>query len=165
MKQPLSHLDGSGEARMVDVSGKTETTRTALAGCEVLMKPETLKLLRSGKLKKGDALTVAKIAGIQAAKKTSELIPMCHPLALEHIDIQFSDLAGKNGLKIQAVVRLTGKTGVEMEALTAASVAALTIYDMAKSYDPAMVISHLHLIEKKGGKSDFNINGRNSHCE
>ena len=162
---PLSHLDCSGEAKMVDVSEKAKTQRSAVAGCKILMKPETLQLLRSGSLKKGDALTVAKIAGIQAAKKTSELIPMCHPLAIEHIEIQFLDLVQGNGLQIEAVVKLTGKTGVEMEALTAASVAALTIYDMAKSYDPGMTINNVRLIEKKGGKSDFVLNSRNSDSQ
>ena len=164
-RYPLSHLESSGDAKMVDVSEKNKTQRSATAGCEVLMKSETLRLLRSGQLKKGDAFTVAKVAGMQAAKKTAELIPMCHPLQVEHVELRFADRSQGDGLKIEAVVKLTAKTGVEMEALTAAAVAALTIYDMAKSADPSMVITNLHLMEKKGGKSDFTFNGRDSHCE
>ena len=155
MDPVLTHLDASGNARMVDVSAKEATVRTAAAVGEIRMNPETLRRVRSGGLKKGDALTVAKIAGIQGAKRTSELIPMCHPLAIEHIEIRFQDLPNQEGLRIESSVSLTGKTGVEMEALSAVSIAALTLYDMAKSSDPHMVITGIHLIEKKGGKSDF----------
>ena len=151
----LSHLNEQGEARMVDVSAKIPSRRYAVARCEILMKPETLRLLRSGGLKKGDALTVAKIAGIGAAKKTSELIPLCHPLPLEHIDIRFHDRLAGDGILIESEVSATAKTGVEMEALHAVMTAALTIYDMAKACDPAMTISNVRLVEKRGGKSDY----------
>ena len=153
--QVLSHLSPDGEARMVDVGEKMPTSRRAIAACEILMKPKTLLLLRSGKIKKGDALTVAKTAAFLAAKKTSELIPLCHPLALDFIDIRFLNNAEGNGILIESEVRTTAKTGVEMEALTAASVAALTIYDMAKAADPGMTITNLRLIKKTGGKSDY----------
>jgi cyclic pyranopterin phosphate synthase len=155
MKKRLSHLNGRGEASMVDVSPKAATARRAVAGCEVLMQAETMKLLRSGKLKKGDAFTVAKIAGIQAAKRTFELIPLCHPLPLEQVEIRILSAPRKLGFFIEAEVRTTAKTGVEMEALTAAATAALTLYDMAKAADPGMVITNLHLIEKRRGKSDY----------
>ena len=153
----LSHLNEKGEAKMVDVGGKQPTERSAIAACEIQIKTETLQLLHSGRLKKGDAFTVAKIAGIQAAKKTAELIPLCHLLPLEHIEILFFDLPYGDGVLIESRVDTTAKTGVEMEALTAAMIAALTIYDMAKSYDPAMVITHLHLIRKSGGKHDYSV--------
>lgn len=154
----LSHLNEKGEAAMVDVGVKQATQRRAIAGCEIRMKPETLFLLQNGRIKKGDAFTVAKTAGILAVKKTAELIPLCHPLPLEHIEILFSDLPTCSGIFIQSEVRTTAKTGVEMEALMGAVTAALTIYDMAKSYDPAMVITNLHLIQKSGGKNDYSIN-------
>ena len=153
--QVLSHLNADGEARMVDVGGKMPTFRCAVAACEILMKPDTLLLLRSGKIKKGDALTVAKTAAFLAAKKTSELIPLCHPLALDYIDVRFLNNAEGNGILIESEVQITAKTGVEMEALTAASIAALTIYDMAKAVDPGMTITNLRLIKKTGGKSDY----------
>lgn len=153
-----SHFNEEGEATMVNVRAKKATKRCAAARCEIQMKPETLRLLHSGRLKKGDAFTVAKIAGIQAAKKTAELIPLCHPLLLEHIEILFFDRPHGDGVLIKSRVDTTAKTGVEMEALTAAMTAALTIYDMAKSYDPAMVITHLHLIQKSGGKHDYSVN-------
>ena len=142
---------------MVDVGTKIATPRCAIAACEILMKPETLLLLRSGRLKKGDALTVAKTAAFLAAKKTSELIPLCHPLALDFIDIRFLNNAEGHGILIESEVQTTAKTGVEMEALTAASVAALTIYDMAKAVDPGMMIANLRLIKKTGGKSDYSF--------
>ena len=151
----LSHLDADGGARMVDVGEKVPTSRCAIAACEILMKPGTRHLLESGKLKKGDAFTVAKTAAILAAKKTSELIPLCHPLALDHIDVRFLKNREGHGVVIESEVRTTGKTGVEMEALTAASIAALTIYDMAKAVDPGMTITSLRLIKKTGGKSDY----------
>ena len=160
MKPGYPHLNARGEATMVNVGAKQATERCAVAGCEVLMKRETLELLRSGTLKKGDAFTVAKTAGILAAKRTPELIPLCHPLPLEYIEIRFFDRPNGNGIFIEAETRTTAKTGVEMEALMAASLAALTLYDMAKGYDPGMVISNLHLIKKTGGKSDYlNQNG------
>ena len=151
----LSHLDADGEARMVDVGSKIPTSRCAIAACEILMKPETLLLLRSGEIKKGDAFTVAKTAAFLAAKKTSELIPLCHPLVLDHIDIRFLESPEGHGIMIESEIRTVGKTGVEMEALTAASIAALTIYDMAKAVDPGMKITNLRLVEKTGGKSDY----------
>jgi cyclic pyranopterin phosphate synthase len=149
----LSHLDESGAVQMVDVGHKAETERTAIAGGEVAMQPETLRLIREGAIKKGDVLTVARIAGIMAAKRTSELIPLCHPLPLTHIDVTITlDDAGNRAV-IRATARTTGKTGVEMEALTAATVAALTIYDMAKAVDRGMRIQNVRLLEKHGGKS------------
>ena len=151
----LTHLDEQGSARMVNVSGKTSTQRIALAGCEILMKPETLELLKSGQIKKGDAFTVSKIAGIMAVKRTHEMIPLCHPLPLEAIDISFQDDRNRGSVFIQCCVETTAKTGVEMEALHGAMMAALTLYDMAKAHDPGMVISNLHLIQKTGGKSDY----------
>lgn len=157
-KQPLrhlSHLNESGEARMVDVGEKNITARYAKASGIVRMKPETLKLLRSGKIKKGDAFTVAKIAGILAVKKTPQLIPLCHPMPLDQIQIDFRDLPSKNGVEIEVRVKTTSKTGVEIEALNGVLITALTIYDMAKSYDPGMTITNVRLIEKTGGKSDY----------
>ncbi len=156
-KSLLSHLNENGEAAMVNVGEKKATLRCAVAGCEIEMKPETFRLLQGGHLKKGDAFTVAKIAGILAAKKTSELIPLCHPLPLEHIEIHFLNRPQGDGLVIESEVRTTAKTGVEMEALTSASIAALTIYDMAKSYDPSMTIPNLRLVKKTGGKSDYSL--------
>ena len=153
--QVLSHLNAEGEARMVDVGAKMPTDRCAVAVCEILMKPETLLLLRSGKIKKGDAFTVAKTAAFLAAKKTSELIPLCHPLMLDFMNIRFLNNADGSGILIESEVHTTAKTGVEMEALTAASVAGLTIYDMAKAVDPGMKITNLRLIKKTGGKSDY----------
>lgn len=153
----LPHLNGKGEATMVDVGGKSATQRRAIAGCEIHMKPETLHLLQNGRIKKGDAFTVAKTAGILAAKKTAELIPLCHPLPLDYIEILFFDQPDGGGVMIQSEVRATAKTGVEIEALVGAMTAALTVYDMAKSYDPAMAITNLHLVEKSGGKHDYSI--------
>ncbi len=155
MKRGLSHLNERGEASMVNVAPKQATERCAVAGCEILMKPETLKLLRSGALKKGDAFTVAKTAGILAAKRTPELIPLCHPLPLDHVEVRFFDEPNHKGIFVECEVRTTAKTGVEMEALTGAALAALTLYDMAKGYDPGMAISNLQLIKKTGGKSDY----------
>ena len=154
-KAGLTHLDPNGSAQMVNVSEKVTTHRTALAGCEVLTKPETLVLLKSGNLKKGDAFTVAKVAGILAAKKTSEFIPLCHPLSLESIDIHFRNDLTRGVIFVECSVQTTAKTGVEMEAMHGAMVAALTLYDMAKAHDPGIVISNLHLIRKTGGKSDY----------
>ena len=149
----LTHLDATGAAAMVDVGDKAETAREARAEGLVLMLPETLALIESGGAKKGDVIAVARIAGIMAAKKTSDLIPLCHPLMLEKIAVDFSAEPALPGLRVTATVRLSGKTGVEMEALTAVSVACLTIYDMAKAVDRGMQISGIRVLQKSGGKS------------
>jgi cyclic pyranopterin phosphate synthase len=154
----LSHIDAQGNARMVDVSEKADTARTAIAAGEITMKPETLALIQAGLLKKGDVLTVAQIAGIQAAKRTSELIPLCHPLPISKIDVDLQPDPHLPGIVIRATVKVTGKTGVEMEALTAVSVAALTVYDMAKAAEKTMRIQNIRLIEKHGGRSGDIIN-------
>ena len=153
MTAKLSHLDENGRANMVDVGYKPETERTALAKGEVRMLPATLDLIRQGAVKKGDVLTVAQIAGTMAAKRTAELIPLCHPLPLNQIkiDLQLDD--SLPGVQISALVKTTGRTGVEMEALTAVSVTALTIYDMAKAVEKTMVIQNVRLVEKHGGQS------------
>jgi cyclic pyranopterin phosphate synthase len=153
MNQKLTHLDAQGNARMVDVSEKSHTIREATAEAHVYMLPETLQMIESGGHKKGDVFTVAKIAGIQAAKRCSDLIPLCHPLALTLIDIDFEVDSEKSQVIIRSVCRLTGQTGVEMEALTAASVAGLTIYDMCKGVDREISISEIRLMTKSGGKS------------
>ncbi len=142
----FSHLDPAGGAKMVDVSAKPDLQRTAVAEGRLTCAPKTIELLRAQALPKGDVLTVAKIAGIQAAKATSTLIPLCHPLALSHVDVEFSVEA--DGIGIRATTRLTGKTGVEMEALTAVSVAALTLYDMCKAVDKGMSIGGIRVVEK-----------------
>ncbi len=155
----LTHLDARGRARMVDVSGKEATVRTATARCTVRMLASTMRLLRTGKTPKGDVLAVARIAGIQAAKRTPSLIPMCHHVQITGVQIALTAVS-KTELAIEAVVRAADRTGVEMEALTAASVAALTVYDMLKAVDRAMVIGDLALYEKTGGKSgDFKREG------
>ena len=154
-----------GKAAMIDVNLKQATERCALASCRIRMKPETFRLLRGGFAQKGDVFTVAKVAGILAAKKTHELIPLCHPLPLGFVDIRFSDLPDGDGFWVESEVRTTAKTGVEMEALTGAAVAALTIYDMAKMYDQRMTVEELHLIRKTGGKSDFFNPSGNHHRE
>lgn len=148
----LSHLDANGNARMVDVADKSVTVRVAVAEATVSMLPATLKVLKSGKSKKGDVLAVARVAGIQAAKRTSELIPLCHPLALSSVTVDFKTV-GARSLHLCATVRCEGKTGVEMEALTAVSVSALTVYDMLKAIDRGITISDVRLLEKTGGKS------------
>ncbi|HEY8346403.1 MAG TPA: cyclic pyranopterin monophosphate synthase MoaC [Symbiobacteriaceae bacterium] len=149
----LTHIDEQGRARMVDVSHKAETERVAVARGEIRMRPETLALIQSGGVAKGDVLGVARVAGILAAKRTGELIPLCHPLPITHASVDFTfDEAGSRIL-IEAQVRTVGRTGVEMEALTACSVAALTIYDMAKAADNGMVIGEIRLVKKTGGKS------------
>lgn len=147
----LTHFNDQGRARMVDVSEKTVTHRTARAAGRVWMNPETLEKVRAGQMAKGDVLAVAQVAGILAAKRTWELIPMCHPLPLTSIDISFTFL--DNALDIQAQVKCSGETGVEMEALTAVSAAALTVYDMCKAVQRDMVIDQIRLLEKTGGKS------------
>lgn len=149
----LTHFDDEGKARMVDVSEKPLTKREAIAVGSVYMKPETIKLIKDRLISKGDVLGVARVAGIMAAKKTSELIPMCHPLNITSVNIDFDIDDEKNKVDIKATVRIVGQTGVEMEALTATSATALTIYDMCKAVDKEMVISDIMLMEKRGGKS------------
>jgi cyclic pyranopterin monophosphate synthase len=149
----LTHFDDAGNARMVDVSAKAETVRQATAGGRVVMSPEVFQMIRQGTVKKGDVLGVARLAGIMAAKQVDHLIPLCHPLAITGADITFQFASQENAIDIEATVRITGKTGVEMEALTAVSVAALTIYDMCKAVDKSMVISDIRLLRKSGGKS------------
>jgi len=153
MTGKLTHLDDKGRARMVDVGEKAATTRTAVAEGFIAMTAETLALVISGEAKKGDVLAAARIAGIMAAKKTSELIPLCHPLALTKASVEFAPSDKPAGLHIRAEVSVTGPTGVEMEALTAVSVAALTIYDMLKAADRAMEIGGVRLVSKTGGRS------------
>ena len=148
----LSHLDEQGRARMVDVGDKPVTDRVAVARGIVKMQPATRRLITAGKIAKGEVLAVARIAGIQAAKRTSDWIPLCHPLALNGIRVDFISV-GRDGIQIEAEVRVSGKTGVEMEALTAVSAAALTVYDMCKAVDRGMTISEVRLIEKRGGRS------------
>ena len=158
MPTKLTHIDDSGHAHMVDVGDKPETERLAIAQGEVMMKKETLGLIRAGAIKKGDVLTVAQIAGIAAAKRTSDLIPLCHPLPITHIDVSLTLDDNIPGVHIKATVKTTGKTGVEMEALTAVAVAALTIYDMAKAAEKTMKIQNIRLIEKHGGRSGDVVN-------
>ncbi|MDY3694943.1 MAG: cyclic pyranopterin monophosphate synthase MoaC [Proteus mirabilis] len=149
----LTHINAAGEAHMVDVSAKAETVREARAEAFVEMSAETLSMITEGKHHKGDVFATARIAGIQAAKRTWELIPLCHPLLLTKVEVRLEALPESNRVRIESVCRLTGKTGVEMEALTAASVAALTIYDMCKAVQKDMVIGPVRLLEKTGGKS------------
>jgi len=149
----LSHIDESGKARMVDVGGKDITQRVAVAACEVHMQQATFDLVKSGGFDKGDVLGVARIAGVMAAKKTSDLIPLCHPIALTQLTIDFDDLDDGIGLSVTSTARTMGRTGVEMEALTGASIAALTVYDMCKAVDRAIRIDGLRLLSKSGGKS------------
>ncbi len=158
MNQKLSHLDSKGNAKMVDVSNKIETQRFALARGEIKMKRETLDLIRAGTMKKGDVLTIALVAGIQAAKKTSDLIPLCHPVGLTTVDVDLQLDDDIPGVVISATAKTSGKTGVEMEALVAVSIAALTIYDMAKAVEKTMCIQNIRLIEKHGGQSGDVIN-------
>jgi cyclic pyranopterin monophosphate synthase len=147
----LTHLDASGAAHMIDVSAKAETVREAIAEGRITMSPQALTAIKEGSAKKGDVLATARIAGIMAAKKTSDLIPLCHPLMLSQVSIDFAFEV--DGIRASATVRLSGQTGVEMEALTATSIALLTIYDMAKALDKAMIISGVRLLSKTGGKS------------
>jgi len=149
----FSHLDDQGRVRMVDVSEKPVTFREATAQGHITMEAQTFDLVRSQKTKKGNVLETARIAGIMAAKKTAELIPMCHPLPITHVQVDFSPEPETHSYRIEATVRLSGQTGVEMEALTAVTIAALTIYDMCKSYDRTMTISDVFLLKKSGGKS------------
>ena len=153
MSKKLTHLDETGQAKMVDVGRKADTERIAIARGAVTMKPDTLQLIIQGSLKKGDVLTLAQVAGILAAKKTSELIPLCHPLLLNKIDVVCTPNPADSCVEIEASARVNGKTGVEMEALTAVSVAALTIYDMAKAVDRGMHLTNIRVVYKEGGKS------------
>ncbi|MCC6957709.1 MAG: cyclic pyranopterin monophosphate synthase MoaC [Anaerolineales bacterium] len=153
MNGELSHLDEGGRVSMVDVGHKPESERMAVARGEVVMRPETLALVQAGTLKKGDLLTAAQLAGVMAAKRTAELIPLCHPLPLTHVDVQIELDPALPGVQIRAAARATGKTGVEMEALTAVAVAALTVYDMAKAVEKTMRIQNIRLVEKRGGAS------------
>ena len=149
----LTHIDASGEANMVDVGDKAETVRIAVAEGFIRMAPAILDLILKGDAKKGDVIGTARLAGIMAAKQTANLIPLCHPLMLTKVAVDITEDAALPGLRVEAMVKLSGKTGVEMEALTAVSVAALTIYDMCKAVDKEMEISHICLVEKRGGRS------------
>jgi len=149
----LSHMDDEGRPRMVDVTGKADTARKAVARGVVKMQPATFKLIKQGKTAKGDVLSVAQLAGIMAAKRTPDLIPLCHPIFIGNVNIEFSLDESKNTVEITSTVESTGKTGVEMEALTATAVAALTIYDMCKAVDRGMKIENIRLVRKSGGKS------------
>jgi len=153
MMTKLTHFDEVGRGRMVDVSDKEITTRIAIASGEIHMLPNTLEHIQQGKLKKGDVLAIADVAAIMGAKKTPDLIPMCHPLMLSGIDVSFSELTDDCGLKVEVLVKCKGKTGVEMEALTAVSAALLTIYDMCKAVDKGMILTNICLDKKIGGKS------------
>ncbi|HZQ00595.1 MAG TPA: cyclic pyranopterin monophosphate synthase MoaC [Reyranella sp.] len=152
-KKALTHFDKAGNAHMVDVGAKDITERVAVACASVIMQATTLKLIKDKKAAKGDVLAVAQLAGIMAAKKTPDLIPLCHPLALNSVDVKLTLDIKRNAVDIEATCKLKGRTGVEMEALTAASVAALTVYDMCKAVDRGMVISEVRLLHKSGGKS------------
>ena len=154
---PLTHLDESGHAHMVDVGAKADTERVAVAQAEVRMAATTLQAIVAGDLPKGDVLGTARLAGVMAAKRTAELIPLCHPLLLSHVAVEVEPDAAQARVVITATVRCRGKTGVEMEALTAASVAALTVYDMAKAVQKDMVIGDIRLLEKRGGKSEYKV--------
>ena len=158
MSDQLTHLDEHGRVKMVDVAHKPDTERIAIARGEVHMKKETLDLIRAGQIKKGDVLTVAQIAGIIASKRTSDLIPLCHSLPLSKVDVDLTLEDSLPGVVITATAKVTGKTGVEMEALTAVSVAALTVYDMAKAVEKTMKIQNIRLVEKHGGQSGDVVN-------
>jgi len=158
MSDKLTHLDEHGRAHMVDVGGKPDTERTATARGEVHMQLSTFELIRAGQIKKGDVLTVAQLAGIMGAKRTSELIPLCHPLPLTKVEIELTLDESLPGVVITALAKTIGKTGVEMEALTAVSIAALTIYDMAKAAEKTMRIQNIRLVEKHGGRSGDVVN-------
>ncbi len=150
---PLTHFNQAGKAHMINVGQKASTVRIAIADGQITMQPETLNLIIGGTHKKGDVLGLARIAGIMAAKKTSELIPLCHPLMLTHINVDLTPLPDKNAVHCQTTVKTTGQTGVEMEALTAVQIALLTIYDMCKAVDRGMIITEVRLKKKSGGKS------------
>lgn len=160
MNSALTHFDAQGQAHMVDVAGKASTHRIAIASGRIVMRPETLALIRSGSAKKGDVLGIARIAGIQAAKKTSDLIPLCHPLALTRVALDFAlEETPHSAVICTATVETVGPTGVEMEALTAVQIALLTVYDMCKAVDRGMVITGVRLLEKQGGKSGHYVAG------
>jgi len=158
----FTHLDEKGRARMVDVTEKDDTLRQATARGSVRMSPVAFQRIIAGGIEKGDVLGVARLAGIMGAKRTAELIPLCHPLNITNVEIAFTPIEEKHHIEIEAQVRLQGKTGVEMEALTAVAIAALTIYDMCKAVDREMVISDVHVVEKRGGKSGHFVRGKNS---
>jgi cyclic pyranopterin phosphate synthase len=158
MTKNLSHIDKSGNVRMVDVGGKPTADRKAIAKGEILMHPDTLSMIKKGKSSKGDVLSAARIAGVMAAKRTAELIPLCHPLPINQILVELKAKKNLSGIEIIATVRTHAKSGVEMEALTAVSVAALTVYDMVKAVDKTMRISNIRLVEKHGGQSGDVIN-------
>ena len=153
MSDHLTHLDEAGRARMVDVGAKDVTERVAVARGRVTMQPETLRLIAAGNMPKGDVLAVAQIAGVMAAKRTSDLIPLCHPLLLNQVVVTCAPNAAENCIDIEAAVRVSGKTGVEMEALTAVTIAGLTLYDMAKAVDRGMQLTDVRLVRKSGGRS------------
>ena len=157
MMPKLSHFNDQGQAHMVDVSNKDITSRIAMAKGRIIMKAETLAIIMDGSAKKGDVLGIARLAGIMAAKKTSELIPLCHPLPISKITIDIEPITSENSIEIQSTVKTTGQTGVEMEALTAVSIAALTVYDMVKAVDKTMKITDIRVILKDGGKSGLLI--------
>jgi cyclic pyranopterin phosphate synthase len=159
----LTHFDAKGRAKMVDVSGKAETLREAVVRGSISMQPETFKKIMSGGITKGDVFAVARVAGIMAAKRTSEIIPMCHPLNLSHVEINFEPIEGQSRIDIEARVRIKGQTGVEMEGLVAVTAAGLTIYDMCKAIDRGMVLSNIHLVMKKGGGSGTYVAKRKAH--
>jgi cyclic pyranopterin phosphate synthase len=158
MSSKLSHVDETGRARMVDISRKPDSSRIATAKGEVVMLSETLELIKSGSMGKGDVLSVAQVAGVMAAKKTSDLIPLCHPLSLNQISVEFELDDELPGVKIAASAKTLGKTGVEMEALTAVAVSALTIYDMVKAVEKTLRIQNIRLVEKRGGQSGDVVN-------
>jgi len=158
MSDGFSHMDDDGNARMVDVSSKKDSARTAIVRCLIRLAPETLKLLKENALPKGDVLTTAKIAGIQAAKRTADMIPMCHPLPISYVDVRFNVVDSESVIELEAEVRTSYKTGVEMEALVAAQIAAATIYDMCKAVQKDIVIDACRLVFKSGGKSGTFVN-------
>lgn len=153
----LTHFDAHGQAHMVDVGGKAPTHRVAVAEGRIVMQPATLEIIQKGTAKKGDVLGVARIAGIMAAKQTSNLIPLCHPLALTRVAVEFELLPQENAVRCTATVETNGQTGVEMEALTAVQISLLTIYDMCKAVDKVMAMKHIFVIAKKGGANDFTL--------
>ena len=159
MSHNLTHFDASGQAHMVDVGKKSSTERKAIAGGYIEMEPETLKLIIEGHHKKGDVLGIARVAGIMATKRTADLIPLCHPLSLTHVSIEFDIDAQKNRVNCQVTAQVSGQTGVEMEALTGVQITLLTIYDMCKAVDRGMKISDVRLMEKSGGKSGNWVRG------
>ncbi len=155
----LTHVDAAGRPRMVDITAKPDTDRVAIARGTVRMQPATFKLIQQGGIAKGDVLTTAQLAGIMAAKRTPDLIPLCHPILINRVDVQFTPEESRSAIEITSTVESTGKTGVEMEALTATAVAALTIYDMCKAVDRGMTITGVRLLEKQGGKSGHYVAG------